>query len=493
MRSERGHGNASLIRPWRTAVTIVLYVALFFVALPVFLWILGSRLDSAFAWSPLQGPWRWVGKVLFGVGLLALTWSMGHLSLRGRGLPISHLGPARLVREGPYRFARHPIYVAYVLAFAGAGLLTGSIGRAFVSSSLLAAGVLVYSLGFEEPRLRRRLGAAYDEYRSSVPYLRIPLLGPVIVRIASTVWAKVTPAIERIANRVVLFRLGPTIWATYGALLALGAAAATALIGGLLVTGGMSAAGSTVYLVCLSLSAVIVGRLVWLAYHGKELLRSPVRVLRTIGFVSWGSIIAAIALPFAFARFVPQSGLWLLDRTLPGLLAAEAIGRLGCLTYGCCFGRPSEHGIRWTDPDAKLIRQRPDACGERRVPTQLIASAWALFSLALVLSATTAPVANGMVAGLTLVLYSIGRFGGDCLRDEPRFGPWGLTAGQVGSAVAGSIGFALVFLATGPPAWPEPAWEFDVTLLVRLWPAVAASFVVVFLACGLHWRRVGRW
>lgn len=493
MRSESGHGNASVHRPWGTAVTIALYVVVFFALLPAFLWILGGRLDSAFAWPPLQGSWRSIGDVLFGTGLLALVWSMGHLSLRGRGLPISHLGPARLVRGGPYRFTRHPIYIAYVLAFAGAALLTGSIGRAFVSSALLVSGVLVYSLGFEEPRLRRRLGTAYDEYRSSVPFLRIPLLGPVMVRTASIAWAAAIPAIERIANRVVLFRAGPAIWATYGALLAVGAAAATALIGGLLVTGGMSRAGATAYLVSLALGAVVVGRLVWLAYHLKELLRSPVRALRTVGFVSWGSIIAAIALPFAFAHLVPQSGLWLLDRTLPGLLAAEAIGRLGCLTYGCCFGRPSDHGIRWTNPDAKLIRQCPDASGQRRVPTQLIASAWALFSLALVLSATAAPISDGMVAGLTLVLYSVGRFAGDCLRDEPRYGTWGLTAGQVGSAVAGSIGLALVFIATGPPAWPEPAWELDVTLLIQLWPAVAASFVVVFLACGLHWRRVGRW
>ena len=493
MRSERGHRHASLRRPWRTAVTTLLYVAVFFVILPAFLWALGGQLDSAFVWPPLQGAWRSIGDVLFGAGLLALIWSMGHLSFRGRGLPISHLGPTRLVSGGPYRFARHPIYVAYVLAFAGAGLLSGSIGRAFVSSALLVAGVLIYSMGFEEPKLRRRLGEAYDEYRSSVPFLRIPLLGAVLARTGSRAWATAAPLIERIANRVVLFRLGPTIWATYGALLGLGAAAATALIGGLLMTGGISEAGATVYLVSLALAAVVVGRLVWLAYHWKELFRSPALVLRTVGFVSWGSIMAAIALPFAFARFVPQSGLWLLDRTLPGLLAAEAIGRLGCLTYGCCFGRPSEHGIRWTDPDAKLIRQCPGASGERRVPTQLIASAWALLSLVLVLASTAAPIPDGMVAGLTLVLYSIGRFGGDCLRDEPRFGTWSLTAGQVGSAVAGSIGFALVFSATGPPAWPESAWQLDLTAVFRLWPAVTASFVVVFLACGLHWRRVGRW
>lgn len=493
MRSESGYGELSPGRPFGTAVTIALYVVVFFALLPSFLWILGGRLDAAFEWPSLQGAWRSIGDVLFGAGLLALIWSMGYLSLRGRGLPISHLGPARLVRGGPYRFARHPIYVAYVLAFAGAGLLTGSIGRAFVSSALLVSGVLVYSLGFEEPRIRLRMGTAYDEYRLSVPFLRVPWLGPVMVRTASHAWAAAIPAIELLANRVVLFRVGPAIWATYGALLAAGAAAATALIGGLLVTGGMSRAGTTAYLVTLAIGAVVVGRLVWLAYHAKELLRSPVRVLRTVGFVSWGSIIAAIALPLAFGRFVPQSGLWLLDRTLPGLLAAAAIGRLGCLTYGCCFGRPSDHGIRWTDPDSKLIRQRPTASGERRVPTQLIASAWALFSLALVLAATTAPIADGMVAGLTLVLYSVGRFAGDCLRDEPRFGTWGLTAGQVGSAVAGSIGFAFVFSATGPPAWPEPAWQIDATLLAQLWQAVAASFVVVFLACGLHWRRVGRW
>jgi prolipoprotein diacylglyceryltransferase/protein-S-isoprenylcysteine O-methyltransferase Ste14 len=461
--------------------------------LPGFLWALGGRLDALFQWPRLGRPWRWVGSVFLMAGALGTAWSMVVLSVRGRGLPISHLAPRRFVREGPYRFVRHPIYLACVLGFAGAGLVNGSIGRAVCASSFLFAGSVIYSLGFEEPRLEQRLGKTYRAYRVSVPLFPFPGLGRTLRRAALSAWTAAIPVIDGAANRVVLFRLGPTVWATYGALLALGAAAAAALIGGLMLAGGLSRATTFFYLASLTLAAVAVGRLVWLAYQGKELIRSPLRVLRTIGFVSWGTIAAAMALPFIFARFVPHSALWLLDRTLPGLLVAAAIGRLGCLTYGCCFGRPSVHGIRWTNPDAKLIRQRPESAGERRVPTQLIASAWALFALALVLAATSAPIVDGVVAGLTLVLYAIGRFGGDCLRDEPRFGAWGLTAGQIGSAAAGSIGLGLIFAASGPPAWEVPAWRIDLVSLLALWPAIAVSFAIVFLGCGLHWRRVGRW
>src|SRR5207244_1263345 len=77
----------------------------------------------------------------------------------GRGLPISHLPPVRLTTRGPYAVTRHPIYVGYVAAFAGAGAIAGSVGRSVIVATLVALGSVIYAFGFEEERLQRRFGA----------------------------------------------------------------------------------------------------------------------------------------------------------------------------------------------------------------------------------------------------------------------------------------------------------------------------------------------
>ena len=146
----------------RRAAIVAGYVAVFWGALPGALWTLGAGADR---WlPPAPATARATGALLTLGGSAFLAWSMLHLIRRGRGLPISHLPPGRMVVTGPYRWARHPIYVGYTLAFSGVGLWAGSLGNGLVSAAVLTAAWIVYARRFEEPRLRRRYGAAYDAY-----------------------------------------------------------------------------------------------------------------------------------------------------------------------------------------------------------------------------------------------------------------------------------------------------------------------------------------
>lgn len=79
-------------------------------------------------------------------------------------------GGHELVRSGPYRIVRHPIYSALGLHYLGAILATGNL--------LLAAGTLLVTFpafylraSVEERLLRRELGAAYERYAREVPML----------------------------------------------------------------------------------------------------------------------------------------------------------------------------------------------------------------------------------------------------------------------------------------------------------------------------------
>ena len=69
----------------------------------------------------------------------------------------------RLVRSGPYRCVRHPIYAAILGMFAGTALVSGQLHAALG----LAMAALAYwrKILLEEANLRWAFGPAYDTYR----------------------------------------------------------------------------------------------------------------------------------------------------------------------------------------------------------------------------------------------------------------------------------------------------------------------------------------
>jgi protein-S-isoprenylcysteine O-methyltransferase Ste14 len=91
----------------------------------------------------------------------------------------THDVPAAIVTHGPYRWVRHPFYVAFTLLLAGAALATPQIAML----ACLVAGVVALRLtaAREERRiLASELGAEYERYRRRtgcfVP--RVPIIRP---------------------------------------------------------------------------------------------------------------------------------------------------------------------------------------------------------------------------------------------------------------------------------------------------------------------------
>ena len=68
---------------------------------------------------------------------------------------------ARLVREGPFRFVRHPIYVGGVLVFAGLSLVFSAWGLLFAA----ALAVFWTAKARHEERLLVERFPEYPEYR----------------------------------------------------------------------------------------------------------------------------------------------------------------------------------------------------------------------------------------------------------------------------------------------------------------------------------------
>ena len=114
------------------------------------------------------GALRWLGLPLLVVGVGTLLWCIWDFARQGRGTLAPVDAPRFVVRGGPYRFVRNPMYVSVVTALVGETIL-------FRSSWLLgwagafAAAFATFVVTYEEPTLRRRFGQSYEDYRSRVP------------------------------------------------------------------------------------------------------------------------------------------------------------------------------------------------------------------------------------------------------------------------------------------------------------------------------------
>jgi len=112
-------------------------------------------------WTPVLG---WVIAIpALAIELLCI----GTFVVRGHGTPAPFDAPRQVVAVGPYKYVRNPMYIGGLSLLAAFGLYLRSVSVvlfAVVWSLFTHLGV-VY---LEEPDLRRKFGAAYDEYCRSV-------------------------------------------------------------------------------------------------------------------------------------------------------------------------------------------------------------------------------------------------------------------------------------------------------------------------------------
>jgi protein-S-isoprenylcysteine O-methyltransferase Ste14 len=74
----------------------------------------------------------------------------------------------KLVREGPYRFVRHPIYTGMLGMIIAAGLVRSHWFGFLIALVLFAIGTAI-RVRSEEKLLREQFGAEFDDYKRSVP------------------------------------------------------------------------------------------------------------------------------------------------------------------------------------------------------------------------------------------------------------------------------------------------------------------------------------
>ena len=123
--------------------------------------------SSGEAVMPLPSIWL-IGLLPFCVGVILYFWCAGAFTFIGRGTPAPIDAPVFLVRSGPYRWVRNPMYIGVLSVLIGEAILFHSLSLVWCA---LLAGIAVhlFVVFYEEPSLRRRFGESYETYLRTVP------------------------------------------------------------------------------------------------------------------------------------------------------------------------------------------------------------------------------------------------------------------------------------------------------------------------------------
>jgi protein-S-isoprenylcysteine O-methyltransferase Ste14 len=105
---------------------------------------------------------RWAGTALALLGLLFAVWARLHLGRNWSGVITLKEGH-RLVRSGPYRVLRHPLYTGFLSAILGTALAAAT-GDAFLGFAAILVAFL-FTLRREEALLTREFGDEYVQFR----------------------------------------------------------------------------------------------------------------------------------------------------------------------------------------------------------------------------------------------------------------------------------------------------------------------------------------
>ena len=107
-----------------------------------------------------------LGASLVVVAVALFSYSVA--KFRAAGTPVPARKPTTvIVRTGPYRFSRNPIYLAFSLFQLGVAVWVNSL---WLLATLVGAVALIHSIVIprEEQYLERRFGAQYLDYKASV-------------------------------------------------------------------------------------------------------------------------------------------------------------------------------------------------------------------------------------------------------------------------------------------------------------------------------------
>ena len=212
-----------------------------------------------------------------------------------------------------------------------------------------------------------------------------------------------------------ILTIGPVTIHGYGLMIGLGVMAALLLGDYRAKKFGLN--GDHIY--GMTFSAVILGfvaaRILFILTEWENFLQNPMHYLAGAGFVVYGGIIGGALTIYVFCKIKKIDVLSYLDLMIPSVALAQALGRVGCFLAGCCYGKETDSwlGVVFTNSDFA-----PN--GVKLLPTQLFMAGGDLIIMAVLLWYAAKRPMRGRTSMLYLIMYSIGRFFVEFLRNDDR-------------------------------------------------------------------------
>ena len=223
--------------------------------------------------------------------------------------------------------------------------------------------------------------------------------------------------------------------------------------------------------------------------------------LNETSFYQQGGVIGFIIGTLCLYHLLRIPFFLLSDAVCLGGIVTMFIGRIGCLNYGCCVGKPtqSRFGIAYTDQDAKICRDYPEIINVPLIPVQLIASGVDFFLFCLCYNV----IVFFSYSGLIMIIFFLGVNLKRIVLQPLRWKDSSNKIAYQWVALALILTFTLIiffFRSRGEVIFTH---ENSVTLFsignylnfLSLQPLILVSLFVVgvvnFVVYGLHGRRLG--
>ncbi|HEY7785267.1 MAG TPA: prolipoprotein diacylglyceryl transferase [Pyrinomonadaceae bacterium] len=267
-----------------------------------------------------------------------------------------------------------------------------------------------------------------------------------------------------------LFRIGSFPINTYGVFLAL------AFLSAILITVKLAARDGLprerIYDLCLwMLLASLIGSKVLMLFTEPEYRANPLLLISLdflrSGGVFYGGLLGAVLVGYFLMKRYRLPWWKTADACAPGIALGNFMGRLGCFSAGCCWGKPTD--LPWGVKFSELGHQITGVPIDHYLhPTQLYESFAMLIVFGFLLWRHKRKQFDGQVILLYGVLYSVIRFVIEFFRDDPRGDVFGLTTltglstSQIVSVIVGISAVILLF-----SKWRRPSQSTTNTKLPR--------------------------
>ncbi|MFH0914615.1 MAG: prolipoprotein diacylglyceryl transferase family protein, partial [Chloroflexota bacterium] len=140
-------------------------------------------------------------------------------------------------------------------------------------------------------------------------------------------------------------------------------------------------------------------------------------IISAEGLTIWGAVLGAALGIWIFSRFAKFNFGYFADLITPGIIIAQAIGRVGCTLNGCCYGAETScpWGIVYTNPESYA------PIGVAVHPTQIYEILFLMLMLGVLLKLRGRFQPDSSLFLIYLGMYSLWRLGIGFLREGTPF------------------------------------------------------------------------